>query len=515
MTDRPLIANAAFTLLFVTSFAHTARAAEPVSAPVPAGVTRVLAGAHPDGFGGGPVQGPRDLITDAQREGLWKAVEANVSRLRLTGKLAPNAPDAHPVFGWPLRMAFGVNDPGYHGISNFVDLDPSFAFVLLDYNCGNRTYDTDSGYNHAGSDLFTWPWSWRKMDRGEVEIVAAAAGQIVYHNDGNADRSCGFNNNDWNAVFIRHADGSTAWYGHMRNGSLTAKQVGDMVAQGEYLGVVGSSGNSTGPHLHFEVYDAVFNLIEPWAGPCNTLNAESWWSSQRPYYDSAVVRFTTGDGPPNFGVCPVAENPNAQSSFSLGATIYFTTYYRDQLITQSSLYTIYRPDASIFAQWSHSSPNPHEAASYWFWSFPIPAGEMAGIWRFKVEFESNAYERQFTVGSPATCGRVPDTSAQGEVVRIDKIATSIRLTWGVSCNSKDTDYTVYEGVLGNFTSHVAVRCTTSGNRAAVLTPGSAGRYYLVGPRNSTREGSLGLSSSGVERPVGVTSCAPRFALPCP
>ena len=36
-----------------------------------------------------------------------------------------------------------------------------------------------------------------------------------------------------------HADGSIAWYGHMKSGSLTEKQ--DTVAQGEYLGIIGSS----------------------------------------------------------------------------------------------------------------------------------------------------------------------------------------------------------------------------------------------------------------------------------
>ena len=50
-----------------------------------------------------------------------------------------------------------------------------------------------------------------------------------------------------------HADGSVAWYGHMKAGSLTNKAVGQTVSSGEYLGIVGSSGNSTGPHLHFGI----------------------------------------------------------------------------------------------------------------------------------------------------------------------------------------------------------------------------------------------------------------------
>ena len=171
---RPVLA-----LLAVASFFVPATADEKRQAPVPVGVTRVLDGVHPSGFGGGPIVPPTDFITDEQRETIWTELDASVERLRISGKLTPLAPDAHPLFGWPLRLAPGLYDPGYHGISNFVDLNPSVPNVLLDYNCGARTYDSSSGYNHAGTDFFTWPWAWRKMDRGEVQIVAAAPGQII------------------------------------------------------------------------------------------------------------------------------------------------------------------------------------------------------------------------------------------------------------------------------------------------------------------------------------------------
>jgi hypothetical protein len=83
------------------------------------------------------------------------------------------------------------------------------------------------------------------MDNQQVEISAAAAGTIVSKSDGNFDRSCTFNNNQWNAVYVYQADGSVGWYGHMKSGSLTLKGVGASVAAGEYLGRVGSSGSST------------------------------------------------------------------------------------------------------------------------------------------------------------------------------------------------------------------------------------------------------------------------------
>ena len=64
------------------------------------------------------------------------------------------------------------------------------------------------------------------MDYDQVYVVAAAPGVIVFKQDGNFDRNCGFTGDPWNAVYVQHADGSVAWYGHMKNGSLTPKAVG-------------------------------------------------------------------------------------------------------------------------------------------------------------------------------------------------------------------------------------------------------------------------------------------------
>ena len=83
------------------------------------------------------------------------------------------------------------------------------------------------------------------------------------------------NSGNWNALFVRHADSSVAWYGHLKNGSLTPKVLGDPVATGEVLGIVASSGSSTGPHLHFELHDAAGGLLDPWAGSCNRFNPDS------------------------------------------------------------------------------------------------------------------------------------------------------------------------------------------------------------------------------------------------
>jgi murein DD-endopeptidase MepM/ murein hydrolase activator NlpD len=349
--------------------------------------------------GGGPYRPARtSCLDEAQRQRIREEVNRSIEALIREGVLKESGPTSVPL-SWPLRAAASLPDPGYHGISNFVDQNPSFPNALLDYNCGARTYDLASGYNHAGIDFFTWPFGWLKMDTSAVEIVAAAPGTIVLKSDGNFDRQCGFGGGNWNAVYVRHADNSVAWYGHMKNGSLTSKPVGATVVAGEFLGVVGSSGNSTGPHLHFELYDGASQLNEPYGGPCNSMNAFSWWTAQRPYYDSAVNAIHTNSAAPAFNTCPQQETPNIATLFSPGQTAYFVTYYRDQRSGQQTAYSIRRPDGTLFDSWSHSSPAAFYAASYWYWFQPLPTGPQ-GTWRFRADYQGAAYETLFSLGVP-------------------------------------------------------------------------------------------------------------------
>jgi len=465
-----------------------------------------------EGPGGGEYvfEDPGPHLTEAQRQEIWRAIERNVTLLKAEGKL-PLVPRVaeHPLLAWPLRAANGLDDFGFHGISGFVDQNPAFPNALLDYNCGTRTYDTAAGYNHKGVDIFTWPFPWNKMDNDEVEVVAAAPGTIVLREDGAFDRSCAANNNFWNAVYVQHADGSYAWYGHMKNGSLTPKGVGQTVVAGERLGVVGSSGNSTGPHLHLEVYDSLGSLNEPYYGPCNAMNTTSWWQSQRPYYDSAVNAMSTGIAAVDHGTCPNQGSPNAQSLFHRGQYIYFTTFYRDQLSTQMSTYRVRGPDDVVYWEWTHNSPAPYYAASWWYWSFYDPAwAGPNGVWSFEVTFNGKTYSIPFVIEA-APGGRVSRLT-------VDKVGgAEIRLDWNPSCIVSDTNYSVYEGELGNWYDHRPVTCSTSGAVSHALTPSYDAAYYLVVPTNGVFDGSHGVDSASAERPPGIAPCRVQDIAACP
>lgn len=140
-----------------------------------------------------------------------------------------------------------------------------------------------------------------------------------------------------------------------------------------------------------------------------------------------------------------------------------------------------------------------------------------------VRWNGAAFSNYFADGSwPASsqlrdfsfvpgAGTVPDGNGAGEVPLTVTSAGggSITLTWGTSCLSSDTDYAVYEGLIGNYYSHVPKFCTTVGAPTKTFVPASSSSYYLVVPGNALSEGSFGLRSSGAERPPGVANCLPQ------
>ena len=79
-------------------------------------------------------------------------------------------------------------------------------------------------------------------------------------------------------VILQHSGTHYSWYWHLRSNSV-AVAVGQVVRAGTQIGLVGSNGVSTGPHLHFESH---YNgaVYEPSAGACRP--GPSGWVSQIP-----------------------------------------------------------------------------------------------------------------------------------------------------------------------------------------------------------------------------------------
>jgi murein DD-endopeptidase MepM/ murein hydrolase activator NlpD len=145
----------------------------------------------------------------------------------------------------PIRCQVGLTC----FVQNYVDHDPSGK--VRDYRCGGRSYD-----GHDGTDIRIRNLEIQKKG---IEVLAAAPGRVIgTRNDMEdvsveavgkatlAGKECG------NGALIEHDGGWRTQYCHMAKGSVRLK-VGDPVATGQPIGLVGLSGDTEFFHLHFTV----------------------------------------------------------------------------------------------------------------------------------------------------------------------------------------------------------------------------------------------------------------------
>ena len=103
---------------------------------------------------------------------------------------------------------------------------------------------------------------WGAM-HGGIDVANAVGTPIMAVGDGVIIKANDAGDGYGNSVKIRHTDGTVTHYGHMSQVLVT---VGQQVLAGDQIGLMGSTGDSTGPHCHFEVYvggEGMGNRIDP------------------------------------------------------------------------------------------------------------------------------------------------------------------------------------------------------------------------------------------------------------
>jgi murein DD-endopeptidase MepM/ murein hydrolase activator NlpD len=85
---------------------------------------------------------------------------------------------------------------------------------------------------------------------GKAVDIANKVGTPIYASDSGIVAMVGWNGGYGKCVIIKHADGYSTLYGHLSSYNVS---VGKTVSQGQVIGSMGSTGNSTGPHLHFAI----------------------------------------------------------------------------------------------------------------------------------------------------------------------------------------------------------------------------------------------------------------------
>lgn len=143
---------------------------------------------------------------------------------------AANTQEAINAYNNAILPLYEVTDNQMHWQGMFIW--PVKGRISSSYGLRRYFNGSTTPTRHAGIDI--------AVDEG-TPIVAPAAGRVLY-----AD----FLDRTGYSIVIEHGGGLKTYYYHMLGIHV---QVGAMVAQGDHIGDVGSTGNSTGPHLHFDV----------------------------------------------------------------------------------------------------------------------------------------------------------------------------------------------------------------------------------------------------------------------
>jgi murein DD-endopeptidase MepM/ murein hydrolase activator NlpD len=118
---------------------------------------------------------------------------------------------------------------------------------------------TDYIWPASGVLTSGYGWRWGRMHKGVdianaigTPIMASASGEVI---------GAGWNNGGYgNLVKLLHADGSVTLYAH---NSRVLVRTGQRVSQGEVIAQMGSTGFSTGSHLHFEIHPSGEGAVNP------------------------------------------------------------------------------------------------------------------------------------------------------------------------------------------------------------------------------------------------------------
>jgi murein DD-endopeptidase MepM/ murein hydrolase activator NlpD len=331
--------------------------------------------------------------------------------------LLPNSP-AYPLYRWPLGRMLGDGLL----VVNYVDLDASGG--IEDYQGGPHSYD-----GHRGTDYLLH--NFRLMDRG-CPILAASSGTVAFMSSlapGAFDRNCAFAPDEGTWLWIDNGDGSYSEYYHLRKFSLTV-QVGEAVQAGQMLGLVGSSGYSTGPHLHFETGDyssGPYMARDPYTGPSNPL--PSLWMSQEDYQGDDPLHFVdmgvftdaaVGGSVFNTTYCDVQEGIHSPTVFGitephLDLWVQFQGNAGDDFRLE-----IRRPNDSLWA--AYDDVITYDAKFDWFWAYWFWNGNVApadyGTWRIKA-FANGSLSREMTFQVGPTTMHGPRLRPAGRSFRIN------------------------------------------------------------------------------------------------
>jgi len=218
-------------------------------------------------------------------------------------------------------------------INNYVDLDMASG-TLRDW--GNNPGTAAKTYVNPRGIVIDVP-SFRAMD-ADFPVIAAADGVITQVIDGNFDRNVACTSNNANLVRVRHDDCSVAIYAHFKQNSVRVA-VGQRVTAGQQLAVVGSSGCSSAPHLHFELNAASGTLEEPFA--------TSRWLAPPPYSTNATVMDLNFKAGTYANIDELKDPPPDPATLALNSSVTVASNTGNALVGDVISMRTLRPDGGV------------------------------------------------------------------------------------------------------------------------------------------------------------------------
>ncbi|MCE9612803.1 MAG: M23 family metallopeptidase [Lentisphaerae bacterium] len=256
---------------------------------------------------------------------------------------------------------------------NTTDRDPGGG--VRDPFCGTRSYDGHSGLD---TDYITFAFQ-----DGGVPVFAALDGTVIACHDGEFDRNTTWANQPANYVILDHGGGHQSWYWHLRKDSV-AVSTGEVVRAGHQLGLMGSSGISTGPHLHFETR-VNGQAVEPFVGDCRT--GQSLWVHQDPLDATPYLRdFTLTTNSLSGWGGPPTDTTHDGMLLSGTRTLYFWISLMNMTPGLTYSFRVLRPSGTAEVTQGPTAFSGVYRSSWWWWSRTVNL-DQTGTWH--LEFSLN------------------------------------------------------------------------------------------------------------------------------